>query len=145
MKRRWLIRSMFITLLLLSLAAWAWSHPYGYTAGLKNGPYSLGTGLSDGVWLFAFGKGGDARQGFQFEKLGWSLPADFSLLPSTHSFLRFLIGNESSSGISQFIVGVPLWFLTSMLTLTLIYVWRKTRPKPNPATAFPVEIDKVAP
>ena len=41
---------------------------------------------------------------------------------------------------------VPYWLIAFplvVLTFLLFYVWRKSRPKPNPATAFPVEMDKI--
>jgi hypothetical protein len=40
------------------------------------------------------------------------------------------------------VITLPYWFFDVLAALLALYVWRKTRPAPNPATAFPVEIKK---
>ena len=40
-------------------------------------------------------------------------------------------------------VCVPYWFLIVFFSVALFFVWRKTRPKFNPNTAFPIEPSKL--
>ena len=61
------------------------------------------------------------------------------------SFLGFHYGSDADRihgpGGAQYVVGIPFWFLTAVLALVTVYVWRRTgRAKPN--RAFPVELDK---
>jgi len=56
--------------------------------------------------------------------------------PSTDAF-----GMPNSTLATLFrLIGIPFWFLTLLAAGFAVWVWRRTRPKPNPATAFPVEI-----
>jgi hypothetical protein len=42
----------------------------------------------------------------------------------------------------QWMAAVPFWFLIVVFSAVLFVVWRKTRPKIDPKTAFPVEVGK---
>jgi len=54
--------------------------------------------------------------------------------------LGFGHGRALGDGVSNTFVAVPYWYIILIFFGLLFFVWRKTRPKINPATAFPVEL-----
>ena len=144
MKRRWIIRSFFIGLLTLCVAAWGWSYYYEHLVFLKHGSNSLGLGQSNGTWIAAWATYSGGHEGLNFEtsRNTDDLSEWLGRQSMVYSFLGFFISKDRSSSTQLFVVGVPFWFLTILAAVSLFFVWHKTRPKPNPATAFPVETDK---
>ena len=63
-------------------------------------------------------------------------------MPGIHYFLGFFTSYERYGFRSRVSIGIPLWFLTGMLGLITIYIWRKTG-KPKSGGAFPVETKKL--
>jgi hypothetical protein len=62
--------------------------------------------------------------------------------PALHCLLGFRYGRRDfpAHGLGGYEFAVPYWFLIVASSAVLFSVWRKTRPKSNPATAFPVEV-----
>ena len=144
MKRRWLIRTIFMLPILLCIVGWGWSTTQEgwityncadhrvicYTSW---GTVGVETS-SNHTWTM--------RDGWQCEVMALD---KIRLLP-TNGFLGFdYCYGESRSEIYRNYIEVSYWFLIVVFSLALLYVWRKTRPKPNPATAFPVETDIMKP
>ena len=135
MKRRWIIRSIFILPILLCIVGWGWSAGHSgdvwYWTGVTGVSCSTGWG-SVGVCTI-YSRVPDWEPGWHCE-----------VVPTDE--IRFLFGAHlgfvySSTPIYTHVY-VPYWFLILVFSAVLLFVWRKTR-KPNHATAFPVEMDKM--
>jgi len=135
MKRCWIIRGVFLALLLLCVGAWVWTHRSGMSLGWGGRFTGMVVSERGELCLMRFDDTSLPFGGIIFQRTG--IMGLFGNMGN--GFLGFMWGNEQG----QSWIALPFWFLTSVLALILIYVWRKTRPKPNPATAFPVETGKV--
>ena len=147
MKCRWIIRSFFILLILLCIG-WGWSSThegwifYHFAGGQR---FDCGT-----VWSI-LEVGYDNPDGRDDPK-GWSCvinvrrPIHVIPVPAGElgDFNNGFLGFNGDFREGHYFLEIPYWFLVSILVLILIFVWRKNR-KPNPATAFPVETDKMKP
>lgn len=146
MKRRWLIRSLFMLAVLLCVAGWGWSRTdvciisYSQNGHLvwcesKAGVVRLGRG-----WLSSF------THGWAWQSDPVDPPQFLPPFRDRYQFLGFgfrreVIANPNDAGkivFSTTYVDVPYWFFALLFSVALLFVWRKTRPR-NPATAFPVE------
>jgi hypothetical protein len=151
MKRRWIIRSFFFVLLVLCIGGWAWSY-FRWTVVM----FDFGGGLlefnaTDGGQLLVGWDTPDRPRG-RPDGLEWvrvhSLPLQKGFVRGKnvgeHYFWGFGVSNyHSKKGYgSVFGVDVPFWFVTGIIAIPTVYAWRKTRSKPNPSTAFPVEAVK---
>ncbi len=151
MKRRWFIRSFFILLVLAVSVAWVRSyyistyvsHVPEYVAdkykltcldsvgGSIYFSHHYKTGSLPSKWYW----GDDAN----YLRFGWVNFA-VSLHPSTfNSLFGFGYYSLASPEDQFFDIAIPFWFIDSITILIGLLVWCKTRPKPNPARAFPVE------
>jgi len=145
MKHRWLIRSFFITLLVLCIGAWVWSYPFRERVG-----YTGRTGYQE--WVCEIGGGGvfvgrhwgfTGTPGWEYLHLGKdNFPDGTDGSPYLLGF-RFFSSPPPPAGLGSFAI-VPFWFMTALSTAALVFVWRKTG-KPKPLRAFPVEIDTMSP
>ena len=134
MKKRWILRGMFIALLALCLGAWGVS----YWRDCKI------TYFSDQIYSCSIETGRLSIQRFDIgvrfnHTLSWhSFPPSSSdgYDTSVHTIFHFLgfAVFRMPAGMS---VTIPFWFLTLLATLLLWLVWRKTRPKLK-GGAFPV-------
>lgn len=121
MKKRWLIRSIFIGLLTLCIVAWVGSYWRGVTME-HNGNERV---------IFALG---DGRIGIlQFMPIGREGWGFFSVLPRDFSWTNWdeiatYHGRHFGSG---WWVKIPLWLPTLLSALLLWFIWRRTRPKPR--------------
>ena len=140
MKRRWFIRCLFMLPILLCVGGWAWGRMYnGYVRFTHDGSW-IGCVQSDGV--IGVGVGGRfglpngwnhevaLRDGLRHFWRPWPDPA----------FLGFRISHHPQDMGGWYCLSLPYWFLIIVFSLVLFFVWRKTRPKLNPATAFPMEM-----
>jgi hypothetical protein len=140
MKRRWIIRSFFIGLLVLCVGGWV-------------GSYWFGWGISSSAqeaWVIECESG--RMYLAMWNSFGWpgSHPhdpgsvyffiADSKYLGSVarryHHFIGFQSINDLDGGRC---IIIPLWFPTAISAALLLFVWRKARPKPK-GRAFPVEL-----
>ena len=145
MLRRWIIRSLTLTLVLGVLTAWVASYwvtailvhyvPMGGGGIGQNGFLAISTGqicfLREGPLLSADWQAGLTSN----TDTHWWVP-EFLDSYFTYSKFRFL-GFYFNNGKAQF-VSIPLWFTTILAAGLLWLVWRKTKPKPN-GHAFPIE------
>ncbi len=68
---------------------------------------------------------------------------DYNLLGFYYCHNHYVSSYEytpEASRASSYSLGVPYWFLIAVFSWVLFIVWRKTRPKLHPPSAFPVEI-----
>jgi len=105
----------------------------------------------------------DVRWGDTERYEGWrcaTVPIEFEFVPSdfwTCDFQRFSSANFYQFSYLGFysqmigggaypypmrVLGVPYWFLIVVFSALLYVVWRKTRSKANPKSAFPVEVER---
>jgi len=130
MKRRWIIRSFFIGLLLLCVGGWMVSYKYDWTVLFTaSNQWIMRShwGKIDLIWekhpVWPY------RKGWHF----WSAPADADAPdPSRFGFWASNYWGEEN------IIIVSFWFPMTISAAFLWLVWRKTRP-PVRGRAFPVE------
>jgi hypothetical protein len=149
MKRPWLIRTLLLTLLLLSVAAWVCSYSRGNDLAYHHAGDSLECTIIYGeLWVVwkVHNQDDMHTEGFTFSH--FPVPAGYSLTairhwPATFYFLGFIADRHESGyfGLRRQ-AALPFWFLTSTLALASIYIWRKTRPSLNPQSAFPIDLKR---
>ena len=142
MFRRWLLRALTLTLLMLCVAAWVRSHTSYACVQYFGKSQALFLG-GDSGWLW-FG----TYQRAPTIPIQW----DLSFLPASQDrslqqyqstawhWAGFALGGDIK--ITNFTVWIPLWFPTLLSALLLVFVWRMTRPQSH-GQGFP--IDPVAP
>jgi len=156
MWKRWIIRSLFMLPILFCVVGWTWSYDYRLSityvylygrAEPREARYEV-LFADSALFLCAesqrTGTQGCYGAGWYFENTlnpvedrsiwhpeaaNWS---GFGYWHDTDIFESISWRRDSGC--------VPFWFLTVFSTILLFFVWRKTRPKINPANAFPVEI-----
>jgi hypothetical protein len=164
MFRRWIIRTLFIGLLLVCMVGWGGSYRY-HCDLIHHGRNSWNVLLNWGkVNLLWDGSGDDL-----YEHAGWTAavgPADSSVtyllfphfetetwVPNpaseeapigdvvllNHSEIHALLGFILVTGPKNVSLSIPCYFLTSLSTALLWFAWRRTRPKEK-GRAFPVEM-----
>ena|ERR1035437_4023277 len=139
--KRWIIRSLFVGLLLLFVGGWVESYQYEFgITYVKETSWTLEGKLGrinlkwyDGNWDFW-----DKGWFFGFcpaeERIGFR---EYILSDNRHDFLGFVMqGVEGEKW-----AGIPFWFPTTLSAALLMLVWRQTRP-PVKGRAFPVEVAK---
>lgn len=157
MVRRWLIRSFFLTLLLLWATGWAISTRYDAWGSYVRGGMWLATELEPGKVGFTWDSGAPVADGWHgrlasqpFHLVGsgfWWYHGSFTDADATRSSFSLMgfsydhVRQSRAPGPPRLLltVTVPFWFLLLVSGLALHWAWRKTRPQPSPATAFPVE------
>jgi hypothetical protein len=148
MTRRWLIRSFTLLLILAVSAAWGRSYfKFGYA---NDSDDHTSTFLQSDRGRLCFIHLRDihsyAVRGFQWgesdsfylARLEWVERIEPDLV---HRALGFAYGKPNIAAASPqcIVFAAPYWFVDGAAILIGVYAWRKTRPRPNPATAFPVE------
>ena len=149
MLKRGTIRLFFLTLVALSCASWIASHYNSMDISWFRWGYGGGIGLVRGeIWIMVLKS--SSPDGF------FGFTADFSRVsrnttyvgedPSlsvwrNHKGLHFsdfhLMADFGSP--PQSYIGLPLWFISFLLSVASLYAWQKTR-HPNRGPAFPVEV-----
>jgi hypothetical protein len=146
MKRRWIIRGFFISLLLLCVGGWVWSSKLGLEIGYCGGHTSDVPDMWEyrvdcvrGEIVFGWLEHFDSTQ-----PLGWSFRGSNPNSIYWHEDGDFYLGflYQSSYGLLQ--IAIPFYFPTTISTALVVFVWRKTRP-PLKGGAFPVEAAKASP
>jgi hypothetical protein len=146
MFRRWLIRSLALTLLTLCVVAWAGSffQVIGghYTGGNGNGARPNHTEyfrINSGSLLF------EHRSPSKIEDDGWHwyhFAPDHKDVTTYYEIMDYRIFGFAYQPESDVIFYsralIPLWFPTLLSALLLWLVWRKTKPKPKPM-GFPID------
>ena len=137
MKRRWLIRSVFILPILLCVGGWVWSGFYGRAVGYYRAGHGVWCATEWGVVSVGVGPDRGMPDGWRY--LVDPLP-HFLFWPTNEpeSFLGFRLPPHGFSP-GWYGVAVPYWFLIILFALVLVFVWRKTGKK-KPDHGFPVEM-----
>ena len=151
MKRRWFIRIVFMLPILLCLAGWGWSGTHhGVIAYRHNGRNVVGCDSFSGIVIVNYGWYGEARYNGWYYEVNSTATAHF--WPKDAPHFQYVLGfgfrqlevTKVGDGTVTYIydLAVPFWFFIVVFSAVLFFVWRKTRPKINPKSAFPVELDK---
>ena len=149
MKRRWVIRIIFILPILLCIGGWVLggTHSTALQYGFRQ-RYVLLSPLS-GTLETSFGW---LDRPTSILLPGWnyrSAPQPANLrsnwrsywpgnIEGSHNFFGFRYRHSTISG-QDWTLAVPYWFLLLVFSANLYVVWRKTG-KPKPGRAFPVEL-----
>ena len=134
MPRRWIIRSLFMLPILLCMAGWGWAATHDWTGWYEHmDSRRIILIQSFSNWKvfnlqvkYIYGEYSVFSSG-----MGRSLDAD--------TFFGFAIQHYFYMASETYGVTIPCWFPTVFSSLVFLFVWRKSRPKVNPKTAFPVE------
>jgi hypothetical protein len=145
MLKRWLIRSVFMLPLLLSVVGWGVSGWYHCHLDYSKFPYSYCVGTSWGtVSICRYTYGSDYPY-----PIGWDYQAmpnpsvrfwpEITFASAPPHFLGFSLFHGSVGFAYADVLDAPYWFLILLFGIALLFVWRKTR-KPIELRAFPVEL-----
>jgi hypothetical protein len=132
MFRRWLIRSLALTLLTLCAAAWVGSYFRGIKILVLSGTHVWEPGLAGGELNLVYGHH-DPIASSVWEVTCWKYDSDTRSATraryegATYHFLGF--GWRSGTLTNYHLLMIPLWFPTLLSALLLALVWRKTRTK----------------
>jgi len=144
MIRRWIYRSLCLGLLLLCGGGWLASHAYSYCLTYSTKHQWLYTQIVGGSLCAGWDTYSDQISAWPFGLSFYTHRADdnydHDYINTRSHALGFYANMQTSSSRQSWAVGIPFWFLTLLASAITCWVWRKTRPKPNPATAFPIEI-----
>ena len=148
--RRLILRSFCVVFLLLCGAGWVAAHTnipnFEFTTKHHYIIVALNRGCLIVYWAIpSTGEYAGDELGFHTSYYPANEERDIYWMNSDPSFLGFYGDIGSTFGVSGRLflereVGVPFWFFTLLITGITSGAWRKTRPKPDPATAFPVEL-----
>ena len=130
--KRWIVRSFFIGLLLLSIGGWALSHKYHLLVESRS-PERIRDAL---IWRGEFRYLSAYWTDVFDHEWRWEFSEDFWrhwLLTPRPSALGFRFSTDC--------IIIPLWSPTMMCGVVLVLAWRKSRPKAI-GGAFPVEASK---
>ncbi len=132
---------MFMLPILLCIVGWGSSIPLHSSVMHTHAGYYI---FCDTIWgIVNIGWGTNPTV---HDPDGWmavSDPAESTVfLNLDHGVLGFGYGQHSTihdgRSFRWAMLSIPYWFLLMLAVLGEVLVWRKTRPKANPATAFPV-------
>ena len=145
LSRRIILRTLFALPVLLCLAGWLWSSTHrtavGYSYGDREIRLETRTGIVEVAWGLPFA-------GPEWISLNEPIHSP-QFLPSEPqwdgwSFLGFsYTGLDFGPRVHFRIFAVPYWFPLVVCGGIFAWIWRKTRRKPDPQTAFPVEFAAV--
>ena len=131
MKRRWIIRSIFMVPLLLCIVGWGWSANHGGRIAYCYGNKAITYGTEWGCFEIGY----MLRSPSDGWHCGASELAPHFLPP--HSILGFV--SSSYAVMDWHVMLLPYWFLILVFSSVLFFVWCKTQTKPK-GGAFPVEV-----
>ena len=154
MKRRWIIRGIFIALLTLSVGGWVTSARYSCNAQFWHGNCGIGAGATQGAVGFYFIQQDGSiavkrlhytchrRPDIRFwPKYSLAGPTHPSGEESFYSLLGFAGGHRVHQPLESWSFSLPYWFLTLLSAAALWFAWLRTRPDLDPRTAFPIEVN----
>ena len=143
MRRRGLIRGLFLLPLLLCVGGWAWSVTHGSTITYCQGDHFGGCESSWGLITVYLGRGTGMPRGWVCQDNPAPAPNFWPRdTPDSHAFIGFGLGRMLYEPGTVYWLSMPYWFLIVVFSAVLFFVWRKTRPKINPQMAFPVELGR---
>jgi hypothetical protein len=151
MGKRWFIRSIFILPILLCVVGWGWSVNHAGGIAYQGSENYFGCITYAGKFSVCYEP--DLRQNFGWNWWAWRQTPDWgeSDLSSNDNpeiandnvkiafaGFRFEKGIFGSEATEQYLGSIPFWFLILIFSISLYFVWRKTKPKIG--AAFPVVI-----
>ena len=157
MLKHWLIRSFFIVPLLLCIFGWTFSVSHvaliRYTHAGTDYSISTRCGTVEALWENCWDRPIDGWSGSVCISTPDShvLPTPLFIfesrppVPGTTLCRLTILGfafhdwTGGRSFLRQLLV--PYWFLILLLAFGLIVSWKKTKPKPDSKTAFPVKVE----
>jgi hypothetical protein len=167
MIRRWMIRSFALLMLIACTGLWFHSYFAGLFYNVTKGEFRSCGGCTSGHFCLTYyhcwanepgttttewdfgscDRAADPYKGFADLAREFARNPDAHLETSIHEYFGFnwmmMTGPYHDRIVRA--ATAPCWFVeTAVLAITL-YVWRKTRPKVNPANSFPVVPGKVTP
>ena len=140
MFNRWLIRCLFM--LPVVLCGLAWVSSYSYSVFVDAEPKAALRPVG-GYYYLQFRDLSLCRGSLEIRNYRSSLSdKDYPATPR-HLALSVELGRLGGFLNScTFEWRIPMWLPTLVAAGALVLIWRPGRPKPNPATAFPVEVTK---
>jgi len=141
MVRRWMIRSFFLALLLLSAGAWVASYQHSIVLSYSRTDVDAYTlGIDQG--LAECSNSGSNLSGWHLD-VDWDDDDPFEL-PTLYPRTKYRYGGFAYCANffnlmpgKGWIVICPFWFLTGISGVLLCWVWRRTRNR-VPKVGFPV-------
>ena len=143
MLKRWFIRIIVVLPLLLCVVGWVRSRMHddtvGYAHALLHAEVDAYWGSIHVLWEQGTprGSGPYYKQDRTFQTHFW--PVDQPL----QTYWGFGLHRVFVTGYTYVWVSFPYWFVTLVLAFVAVYAWWKTRRKPDPKTAFPIEVSKL--
>ena len=148
---RWLVCGLFAGVIMLSIAGWLWSGLRYTSLGHNNAQVnSMGgvvgfiyfPGPGTAPWNFADvsnGKSGLNLASY-FDRIDFSVSMEEGI--HLYAFGLGYFHSPGLTGVEDYEISIPYWFPMLLAGGGLLVTWFKTRPKPDPATAFPVQAAK---
>ena len=147
MRRGWIIRGLFVLLILLCGGGWGWSGGHSmYLCYGRHGRW-VGGNSEAGAITFYWASGSRLRDGWGYGDAGseflYFVPPYDAGGPDVQRFFGFSIGRVYLMMSDRvYAVGVPYWSLVVAASGVFFFVWRKTRPNVDSRRAFPVGEEK---
>ena len=139
MARRYLIRLCFLLPILYCLASWAWTLSDHAQVTYAYHGYFIGSGTHAGVVALFGGRQETRNDGWDYRRSRFTNTTALTI--GRDSFYGFRFRTWSFSADSWALTAaVPHWFLIALFSVLSILVWRRTSPRPDPRTAFPVDL-----
>ena len=144
MAKRWIIRGIFLLPVLLCLAGWGWSGWYDGAVSFKRSHRWIELRTEYGAVYLVGGWHSWLSDGCESGIAGtdsvrlWPEPDAVSTCVLGFRWRHFSFNDGDGRVFSGYALVIPYWFPLLVSSLLLLLVWRKTRYRPDPATAFPV-------
>ena len=142
MRRRWIIRAVFMLPILLCVGGWV-SSSYRFSCiRYSNGGHTVQIRSWGRCVELDIGRDSGLPNGFACRVISlsygdiWIWPDQG---PKMHSFLGFSFGSAGLAPVQLYELYVPYWFLIAISSAVLFLVWRNTRSRGS-LRAFPVEV-----
>ena len=143
MKRRWIIRVLFMLPILLCLSGWGWSGTHKGSLFYIHERNECGFSTSEGVVrLEIYMDRTFLSPETRWESYSSQQRANYFFPSDPPSYLGFYIDHTEWAWGNEYSLAIPCWFLILIFSVVLFLVWRKNRPELNPKTSFPVESEQ---
>jgi hypothetical protein len=137
MPKHWIIRGLFLGLLMLIVGECVWAETHSRSIRY----------FHNGRWVKCETRANVVNVALvwdnrpQSELNGWLYQTD-RIRPYPARYYGFDFHHFADANVSAYVFFVPYWFILCIPSGVMFFVWWKTRPKINPKMAFPVEVGK---
>ena len=143
--KRWLLRGVFLLPLLLAAAGWLWSGTHRSHVGYVHEERVVWCGSGSGVLGVELGWDHAMDPALPNGWYGGTRPIDPARYwpeARPNSWLGFGFAHFSvrDPDLDQYVVVVPYWFVLLASAGVFMWVWRRTRPRPELAQGFEVQL-----